>query len=485
MSTALAFDLGATSGRAMLGTLEGGRLRIEELHRFANEIVDLNGRLHWNLVGLFQEVKAGLRACARAGRQPHSLGIDTWGVDYGLLDRRGELLGLPVCYRDRRTEGIMEAFFARVPKERIYALTGTQFMDINSLFQLFSLVRDNSPQLEIAAHLLFIPDLLTYFLTGTRQSEFTIASTSQLLNPRTRQWEPELLEALGLAPDVMPEIVPPATRLGSLRETVAQEVGGQLSVIAVGSHDTASAVAAVPAEGKDWAYISSGTWSLMGVESEEPLLTPQALALNLTNEGGVAGFRVLKNIAGMWLLEQCRRVWGLQQDYGELLAAAAQAPAFTTLIYPDAPGFTNPPDMPAAIAEFCRGTQQAPPETPAVCVRAILESLALRYRMVLEELRQMHAHPINRLHIIGGGARNRLLCQFAADATGLPVIAGPVEATAIGNLLVQAMASGEIGSIAELRAIVAQSFPLEHYEPRDAAPWERAYERFRELAPNA
>jgi len=485
MSTYLAFDLGASSGRAILGTLEGGRLRAEELHRFPNEMVDLNGRLCWNVVSLFEEVKAGLRASARAGHRPASMGIATWGVDFGLLDRSGELAGLPVAYRDARTAGAMEAVWQLVPRARIYELTGCQFLSLNTLYQLYSLVRDNAPVLAIAADLLFMPDLLGYFLTGRKYTEYTIASTSQMLNARTRAWEPELFAPLRVPQEIMQAPVAPGTRIGPLRETVAQEVEGHLELIATASHDTAAAVAAVPASGNDWAYISSGTWSLMGVESEQPVLTPQALELNITNEGGVSGFRVLKNIAGMWLLEQCRRGWGAGHEYADLLAAAADAPAFRSFVYPDAPVFNTPPDMSQAIAGFCRGTAQPAPGTPPQFVRAILESLALRYRMVLEELRLICPHPINRLHIIGGGARNRLLCQFAADATGLPVIAGPAEATAVGNLLVQAMASGELASAAAMRAVVADSFTLEHYEPRTTVDWDRAYDRFREVTSRA
>ena len=479
MGIYLALDLGATSGRAVLGSLEQGRLRIEELHRFSNEIVDLNGRLHWDVLALYREIKVGIHACARKGHAPQSLGVDTWGVDFGLLDRAGELAGMPVSYRDARTVGAMEAFFQRVPRARVYELTGCQFLALNTLYQVYSLVRDRAPVLDIAADLLFLPDLLGYMLTGRKYTEYTIASTSQLLNARTRAWEPELFAALGLPISLMHDPVRPGTEIGPLRGAVAQEVGLDLSLIAVASHDTASAVAAAPAEGRDWAYISSGTWSLMGVESEEPILSPQALELNLTNEGGVGGFRVLKNIAGMWLLEQCRRGWGAGHEYGDLLAAAAGAPAFKAILYPDAADFFAPDDMPQAISEFCRRTGQASLDTPAEVVRAILEGLALRYRMVLEELRQVYRHPINRLHIIGGGSRNRLLCQFAADATGLPVTAGPVEATAIGNLLVQAMASGEVGSVAELRRVVAESFTPEYYEPQASAEWERAYTRFR------
>ncbi len=478
----LALDLGASSGRALIGTLDGGRLQVEEVHRFPNPMVELNGHLHWNAVGLFEEVKASLRACMARECRPASMGVDTWGIDFGLLDRSGELVGLPFCYRDARTTGMIEAFEQRVPRSRIYELTGVQFLPFNTLYQLHAMVQGSSPALEIASDLLFMPDLMNYFLTGRKATEFTIASTSQLCNPRTRDWEPELLEALALPRSIMPAIHPTGGVLGPLSEGVSRELGMQLPVVATASHDTAAAVAAVPAEGRDWAYISSGTWSPMGVEHDKPLISEQTLALNITNEAGVGGFRVLKNITGLWLLEQCRRAWNLAGSYAELLTAAAEAEPFKALLYPDAPIFLNPPNMPEAITGFCRATGQAPPESAPEVARMILESLALRYRTVCEELQQVYPFPINRLHIIGGGARNELLCQFTADATGRPVIAGPAEATAIGNTLVQAMAMGAVRSVDEMRRVVSASFPAVHYEPTGSASWDRAYDRFLELA---
>jgi rhamnulokinase len=481
----LAFDLGASNGRAMLGRLEGGRLELRELHRFANDWVDLNGRLHWDVAYLLQQIKAGMRACSAEGVVPESVAVDTWGVDFGLLDRDGALVGLPYCYRDLRVEGAAEEFFGRVPRARVYDLTGIQFMPINSLFQLFASVRSRSPLLDAAHDLLFMPDLFSYFLSGRKSTEFTIATTSQLYNPRRGGWEPELFAALGVSADIMQPVSPPGTTVGPLRPAVTQEVGlPEVPVVATASHDTGAAVAAAPAEGADWAYISSGTWSLMGVESAAPLISPRTAALNLTNEGGVGGtFRVLKNIAGMWLLQQCRRSWDPQgrTGYGELVAAAAEAPPFEAVICPDAAGFANPPDMPEAIESLCNRTGQRPLATRAGVVRAILEGLALRYRMVLAELREVYPCPINRVHIIGGGSQNALLCQFAADAMGVPVIAGPVEATAAGNVMVQAMAAGQVRSPAEIRQTVRQSFPTVAYQPRPEGGWDRAYARFAEL----
>lgn len=476
----LALDLGAESGRAILGRLEGARLEIEELHRFPNQPRERAGQ-RWDLPQLFQEIKTGLRRAGERGGPLVSVGLDTWGVDFGLLDQAGELVEPPFCYRDHRTDGAPEQFFRLLPRERVYELTGIQVMQINTLYQLYAMVRDRAPALARAKTLLLMPDLFTYLLTGGKQAEFTIATTSQLYNPQAGGWEPELLEALGIAPDLLPPLVGPGNTVGPLLPAVAQEVGTQPPVVAVGSHDTASAVAAVPAQGRDWAYLSSGTWSLMGIVSPKPLISARTQALNLTNEGGVGGtFRVLKNIMGLWLLQQCRREWGA--DYAELVAAAAAEPPFQTLFYPDAPGLLNPPSMPAALSDLCRRSGEKTPDSPAAWTRAILESLALRYRMVLEELRQVSEEPINRLHIIGGGARNELLCQFAADATGLPVIAGPVEATAVGNLLTQAWASGALNSLAEIPDTVASSFPLARYQPRGEGGWERAYARFLALA---
>ena len=482
----LAFDLGASSGRAILGTLEEGRISIRELTRFPNEMVELHGRLHWDIVQLYQEVKKGLRACAEEGRGDlRSVAVDTWGVDFGLLAADGSLLGLPYAYRDPRNQGTPEEFFQRVPRRRVYELTGIQVMPLNSLYQLYVLARDQSPLLSIADALLFTPDLLSYFLAGVKKTEFTIATTSQLYNPVRRGWEPELFAALGVPQGIMQEIVPPGTVLGPLRSPVARETGlPEMPVIATASHDTGSAVAAAPAEGMEWAYISSGTWSLVGFESDRPIISDQALDLNITNEGGVEGtFRLLKNVSGLWLVQECRRAWARDQlhSYEELAHMASTAAPSKALLDPDHPDFLSPTDMPEAIVRYCRRTNQPVPEGPADFVRCILESLALKYRLVLDQLRQVSPRPLKALHIIGGGCRNETLCQFSADATSLPVLAGPSEATAVGNLLVQALALGQVGSLAEVRKIVRRSFPLRRYEPQQTAAWEAAYERFRSL----
>jgi rhamnulokinase len=522
----LAFDLGASSGRAFIGALGNGKLDITELSRFENGMVSIRGGLYWDVVGLFQQIvrgiEAAVQACAGLGsgfvnpangprvlgsgfvnpaNSPRvlgagvleSIGIDTWGVDFGLLAADGSLVSLPRAYRDHRLDAAMEGFLEIVPREMIYQLTGIQLMQINTLFQLWAMVRDRWPLLGSAADLLMMPDLFNYLLTGQKRAEFTIATTSQLYNPAARAWAGELFRALGLSPEIMQEIVQPGAVVGTLDGEVARQTGmGGLPVVATASHDTAAAVAAAPGEGRDWAYISSGTWSLMGVESDRPIITPESLELNFSNEGGVGGtFRLLKNIPGLWLIQQCRQSWARDRlySYQELSGIAAETRGFTSLIEPDHPDFLNPADMPLAIQEFCRRTGQPVPEAIADTLRCIMVSLALKYRLVLDQLRRIYPHPINRLHVIGGGARNELLCQLAADATGLPVFAGPAEATVIGNLLVQAMGMGHIASLVELREVVRSSFGMRRYEPATrpageptgTAGWDVAYDRFREL----
>lgn len=466
----LALDLGAESGRAVLGTLAAGRLRTREVRRFPNGMVSLRGHWHWNVYRLFEEVQAALRDCA--GEELAAIGVDTWGVDFGLVAADGTLLGLPYTYRDPRTAAAMAELGRRISRERLYELTGIQHLAINSIYQLYAYILERSSLLPAASGLLFIPDLFNFLLTGVRKTEFTLATTSQLYNPVKGDWEDELLALVGVPRGIMPEIVPPGTVLGPLTAEIASETGlGPVPVVATASHDTAAAVAAVPAEGEEWAYISSGTWSLMGVEVREPVITPQSAALNLTNEGGVGGtFRLLKNITGLWLLQQCQRAWARERaySYAELVQLAAEAPPFGAVIDVDANAFMNPPDMPEAIRHFCRETGQEPPASVGAIARCILESLALKYRAVLDELRQVYGRPIRTLHVVGGGARNALLNQLTAAATGLPVVAGPYEATAVGNLLVQALALGELDSPAEIRQVVRDSFELQRYEPRES-----------------
>jgi rhamnulokinase len=479
-STHLAFDLGAESGRAVLGALEGGRLSLTEVSRFGNGVLTLRGRKHWNVFRLYEEMKRTLGRCAAA--PPESLGVDTWGVDFALLGPDGGVLGLPFAYRDPHTAGAMASFCGRLPAGRLYALTGIQLLPFNTLFQLEAMRRDRSPQLAAATDLLLMPDLFHYLLGGVKRSEATIASTTQLLSPLTRSWEPEVVAALGLPRPLLPEIVAPGTVIGRLEDEVCVETGcPAVPLVAVATHDTASAVAAVPATGTRWAFLSCGTWALLGVESARPIMTPAARAANFTNEGGLGGtYRVLKNIMGLWLLQESRRVLRGDVSYAEITAQAAAAPPLVSLVDPDRPELLAPADMPAAIRSCCTRTGQPAPHTLGELARCILESLALKFRFVLAQLRDLGCE-VDCLHLVGGGAQNALLCQLTADATGLPVRAGPVEATAIGNLLVQAQALGHLASPEELRAVVARSFPTTDYSPHPTPAWEQAFTRFTDL----
>ncbi len=481
----LTFDLGAESGRAVLGTLDEGSLQLTEVHRFANEPQRILDRFHWDTVRLFAEVKAGLAKCVNNHEGTiDGIGVDTWGVDYALLDASDELLGQPYHYRDHRTDGIEARMFDLVPRQDIYRATGIQFMQLNTLVQLMSMRFAGSKLLDQARTLLMIPDLLNFWLTGNKAVEQTIASTTQCYDPQLRTWARPLLDRLGLPHHFLGEIVEPGTRIGTLHSTVRTETGaGEIPVIAPASHDTGSAVAAVPAEGeRGWAYISCGTWSLVGVETREPYITPAALEHNLTNEGGVNGTtRLLRNVMGLWLLQQCKKSWerhGSFFSYDQLSGMAARALPFRHIVDPDDPSFLNPDDMAESIAAYCRRTGQPVPDAVPAMARCINESLALKYRWVIERLEAVTGDPIETIHIIGGGCQNAALCQATADATGRRVLAGPVEATALGNILVQAISAGRIGSIAEGRAIIARSFPLKEYLPKAPEKWEKPYEKF-------
>jgi len=489
----LALDLGAESGRAILGLFDGQRLALSEIHRFPNGPVRLPDgggtgyRLHWDVLRLWTEIKRGL---ALATREPDvelvSVGLDTWGVDFCLLDRRGELISNPTHYRDSRTDGMVEQAFHRVPRAEIFEQTGIQFMQLNSLYQLLSMVLARSPALDIAATFLTMPDLFNYWLAGSQVCEFSMATTTQCYDPRKGDWAVSLLERLDIPTHVFPKIVGPGTVLGGLLPPVAEEVGAtELPVIAPVCHDTGSAVAAVPAEGPGFVYISSGTWSLMGVELPEPVINEKSLAFNITNEGGIGGtFRFLKNIDGLWLVQECRRTWAQQGEtfsYGELTEMATGAAPFRCLVDPDDETFLKPGDMPGRIRAFCQATGQPVPQGKGAVVRCALESLALKYRWVLERLEAIVGRQLGPIHIVGGGARNHLLNQFTADATGRSVIAGPVEATAIGNVIVQAMALGIFKSLEEGRQVVRQSFDVGAYEPTGGTEWQDAYGRFLDL----
>jgi rhamnulokinase len=470
MTRFLAVDLGAESGRAILGTLDSGQLTLEELHRFPNTPVRLPTGLYWDVLRLFHEIQHALSICGRERKIAlDGIGVDTWGVDFALLGSDGALVDNPRHYRDSRNNGMLEKTFAVVPREEIFAETGIQFMQINSLYQLHAMKLSASPPIKCAHKLLFMPDLFNYWLTGQQRAEVSIASTSQFYNPANRQWATGLFRRLGLLESMLPEIVPSGARLGTLLGEVAESAGlpGDIPVYATACHDTASAVAAVPAEGEDWCYISSGTWSLMGVELDAPVIDDRSLALNFTNEVGAGGkIRLLKNIAGLWVLQECRRAWALagrEFSYEELSKLAAEASPTGMLIDPDA--FQDPGRMPERITEYCRAQGRKAPEQPGAMARLILESLAATYRKVLDNLETLIGRRINRVHIVGGGSRNQLLNQLAASAMRRIVVAGPTEATAAGNVLVQAMGAGVVSGLAEAREIVRRSFPLQTFQP--------------------
>lgn len=482
-TTFLAIDFGASSGRAMLGELANGKLTLREIHRFSNDPVELAGRLHWDLPRLFFEIKRALNKAALENVKIASIGVDTWGCDYGLLDAAGHLMDNPVHYRDARTEGVMEKAFAAVPRREIYERTGLAFMNFNTLYQLYSQVLEQDGRLPNARCMMFMPDLMSYLLTGVRGCEYTVASTSQMISPYTRSWDTELLEKMHIPTDMLPEITEPGTVRGMLLPALAREVGLEsVPVIAVAGHDTASAVAAVPAKDEDFAYISSGTWSLVGVETRAPVISDDAQAANLTNEGGVDGtIRVLKNVMGLWIIQECKREWerrGHALSFAQIVEEAEKAPAFRSLFDPDAPDFVAPGDMPGRIADYCRRTGQPVPETIGQTARAVYESLVLKYRWTVEKLEKARGRAIRTLHIVGGGANNGMLNRFAASALGIPVVTGPTEATAIGNVMMQARALGLVKDMQQQRKVVADSFDTQTVLPADKAPWDEAYARF-------
>ncbi len=477
----IAVDLGAESGRTFLGSFDGDRVGLEEVRRFPNLPVRIGGSLHWDVLRIMQEVKDGLAAAVEEGGRPASIGVDSWGVDFALLDRDGALVSNPHHYRDSRTEGLVEVAAGRVSESEIYRVTGIQFMQINTLYQLLAM--EGSPLLGAADTLLLIPDLIAYWLTGGRACEYTNATTTQLYDLGTAGWASDLMGDLGIPERLFPEIVAPGVRLGSLLPEVREETGlGEVPVTAVATHDTASAVVAVPADGP-FAYISSGTWSLVGVEAEEPVTTQAALRHNFTNEGGFGGrIRLLRNVMGLWLLQECKRTWargGKDLSYDELVRLAeAQAP-FGALVDPDHVGFLAPGDMPSRLRRFCAQTGQDLSEEPGAVARCVFESLALKYRWVLEKVEEVSGQRAEKVHVVGGGARNALLCQLTAEATRRPVLAGPVEATALGNVMVQAYGRGYVGSLQDIRAVIRSSVEVRTHVPEDdAGEWEEAYERF-------
>ncbi len=477
----LAFDFGAESGRAILGTLSNGKLSLEEKHRFANPMGKLNGRLQWDLLGQWEEIKKGLKSTK--GIALDGIGVDTWGVDFGFLDSSGDVMGNPTMYRDPVTSGMMEDVFSIVGRDKVFETTGIQFMELNTLYQMRALVKNRSPKLGAARQMLFMPDLFNYLLTGVAKAEFSIATTSQMYDPRKKAWAIEMLAKLGIPQHILPEIIPTGTVLGKLLKTVADECEvAQTTVIAPGGHDTASAVVSVPAEVGNWCYISSGTWSLMGVELTEPLINEKSLQYNYTNEGGINGsIRFLKNIMGLWLIQECRRAFikaGQEHSYGDLAKMASQSKPFDVLIDADHGPFGSPGDMPGKIDNFCKITGQNKPASIGAYIRTCVDSLACKYRQTLEGLEDILGKKIDIIHIVGGGTQNELLNQLTADVCQRPVIAGPIEATAIGNIIVQGIATGAIQSLEEGRKIIRDSFPVKRYEPRGGSEIDAAYKRY-------
>jgi rhamnulokinase len=482
-ATYIAVDLGAESGRVMLGRVGDGRLSLEQVHRFANGPVEEQGSLRWDFHRLMSEIKTGIGVAARAaGGQVAGIGVDTWGVDFGLLGADGRLLENPYHYRDSRTNGMMEKAFEIMPKRQVYENTGIQFMQLNSLYQVLAMRRADSEILARSDRLLFMADLICYFLCGQALGEYTLASTSQMMDMKTGQWSQPIFDQLSLPLQIMPRITMPGVVVGNLTDTVAAEIGcGKIPLIAVGSHDTASAVLGVPARGEKWAYLSSGTWSLMGVELPRAIVNDKTFRYEFTNEGGVEHtIRLLKNIMGLWLVQECKRQWqreGQDLSYGELTQMAARAQPFFGYVNCDNSDFLAPGDMPARINQCLSETGQTPTRDKGQMVRLVLESLALKYRSVLSAIEDVTGSPIEVLHIVGGGIQNELLCQFTADATGRRVITGPVEATASGNILMQAKATGQLDSIDEAREIVRNSFELKEYRPQNTASWDEQYRK--------
>jgi rhamnulokinase len=483
----LAFDYGASSGRAILGSFDGEKLTLEEIHRYSNDPVNINGILHWDILRLFHEMKQGILKSKNLGNKDIAgIGTDTWGVDYGLLGNNGELLGNPVHYRDSRTEGMIDKACKKIQHREIYDLTGIAFQKFNTLYQLLSMKEFDQYILEKTKTMLFTPDLLNYFLTGIKNTEYTIASTSQMLEAKTRTWAYEMLEKLGIPCNIFTGIIEPGTIVGKISGIIKEELNtGDIPVIAVAQHDTASAVVAVPSSGGTYAYLSSGTWSLLGVELSKPIINDTTYNLNYTNEGGFnKTTRLLKNIMGLWIFQECKREWdkeGEKMTYDELEDNAEEADEFVSFIDPDDDIFYTPGNMPEKIIEYCKKTGQTVPKGKSGIVRCIMESLALKYRMSLEGLEKITGERIPILHIVGGGCRSKILSQFTASSIGRPVKAGPVEATATGNLCVQLIALNEASDTGEVREIIKRSFPVEEYLPKETEKWDNAYERFKKI----
>lgn len=486
MKKVLAFDFGASSGRAIIGSFDGEKITLKEVHRFTNDPVELGGTLYWDVLRLFYEIKQGIVKAKIAGGFD-SIGIDTWGVDFGLIDKNGRLLENPVHYRDKRTSGLVEESFKSVPRQKMYDITGIQFMELNTLFQLISLKKQRPEMLERADKMLFMPDLFAYFLTGKMCSEYSIASTSQLIDINTRTWSKELLDAFGIKESLFTPLTEPGTQLGNLSKEICEECGVEsVPVISVCGHDTQSAITAVPCESGDFAFLSSGTWSLFGTELQKPIVNETSLKINITNEGGFGGTTgFLKNIIGLWLIQESRRQWqreGKDYSYADLEKLALSEEPFKCFIDPDAPEFVPQGNIPERVREFCRKTGQYVPESVGEIMRCIYESLAMKYRMTFEKLCECTGKDYPVIHVIGGGTKDGLLCRMTASSCGKTVKAGPIEATVMGNVAVQLMSDGTIGSISEARKAVAASESLKTYEPENTDEWIKAYESFVKIA---
>lgn len=481
----LAFDFGASSGRAMIGEFDGEKIKLEEIHRFSNDPVIIGDTMYWDTLRLFYEIKQGILKAKLAGGF-ESIAIDTWGVDFGLLDEEGRLLENPIHYRDARTAGMIEKSFEKIPKDEFYGITGNQFMDLNTAFQLFSLAENRPEVLKRAKTLLLTPDLFNYFLTGVKKSEFSIVSTTQLMDARKREWSDRVIDALGIPRDIFTEIVPCGTVVGKLSEGICEELGVEpVNVIAAAGHDTQDALVAVPTQKKDFIFISCGTWSLFGTELDEPIINEKSIEYNITNEGGYGNkVSFLKNIIGLWLVQESRRQWqreGKDYGFGDLEKLAAGAKPFRCFVDPDAPEFVPAGNVPRRIREYCQRTGQEVPEGEAEIVRCINESLALKYRYTFEQIRECTGREYESINMVGGGIQSKLLCQMTASSCGCKVTAGPVEATVLGNVAMQFMANGTIKNLREARAIIEKSPDIYYYEPQDKEAWDEAYERFLKL----
>lgn len=485
MKKVLAFDLGASSGRGIVATLDGGKITLNEVHRFENNGVSVRGTLYWDIIYLFNQIKQGIVNARLAGGFD-CIGIDTWGVDFGIVDENGDLLANPVHYRDTRTDNIPDEVFKEISKDDVYDRTGIQIISFNTLFQMYYMAKYKKKTLSLADKMLFIPDLLNYFLTGEKKIEYTIASTSQMINPYTRDWDNEMLEKLNIPTNLLCDIVKPGTVVGKVSKDVCDELSIEpTDVVAVASHDTASAVVSVPTTDDDFVYISCGTWSLFGTELDEPLICPEGLASSYTNEGGTDGkIRFLTNIMGLWLINEARRTWikqGHELSFPELVKLAESSEPFKCFVDPDYPEFGKPGDMPAKIQKYCEATGQYVPQTIGEIARCIYESLALKYRYAFDNLKSITGKDYASINILGGGANAKNLCQMTASACGVAVNAGPIEATALGNIAIQLIAKGEIANIKEARAIIRDSFDIETYNPQDVAQWEDAYAKFKAI----